>query len=221
MEMRKVSADTRVIILSAGKSTRFDGVEKQQLPPNRYDTVVGRIIKQCELLDHSNPAIMVKNMESVLGYSVRYKKIATVADNSDTTCNTILSSRDLWRDRTIILLGDVVYSPLVINKILKCNKEFCVFGNTWEIFAVVFQKHTWHLVEAALTKGSKLKLGKIRYMYKYYMNMSPDVEEDEGEAPGDNFYYTRDWTRDIDSKKEYENTILELVNTHILDNNYV
>lgn len=211
--------NTKVIILAAGKSTRFNGVIKQLLPIGR-DTILGRMIKQCHLLGYDDPTIMVRSVADSIKY-MDYTTHPYIAEKHDTTCDTILSSQPLWGDRTIVLLGDVIYSPEVINSIFKYTGEFSVWGNSWEIFAMSFSRKVWYDLIVALEKGSKYKLGKIRYMYKYYIGIEPDKKEIDGTPPGPHFVYTHDWTRDIDMQQEYSDTILQLVNTHILDNKYV
>jgi len=211
---------TRVIILAAGDAVRFNHVKKQMLPINRGDTIIGRIIKQCSLMGYS-PIIAVKDMDSMLGYQVRYSQRIYIVNNSNTTCNTILSTKELWRERTIILLGDVIYSPETISKIFDYHGDFRVYGNSQELFAVVFHECVKDNVIKALEKASRFKNGKVRFMYKSYVGMPMDSKETMGVAPGPNFQYIHDWTRDVDTEKEYHNTMLELVNTHKLDNKYV
>lgn len=212
---------TQTIILAAGRATRFNGIKKQMLPICHDQTIVGRQVEQCRLLTDSKPTIMVSDLHNAKEYANQYKVNTMIAENHKTTCNTMLSSSSIWKDRTVVLLGDVIYSPKVINQIYDYTGDFSVFGNTWELFAVSFTNKVWKQIKDALQKGSKYKLGKLRYMYKYYIGLEPNSKETEGQPPGKHFVYTHDWTRDIDMKQEYHDAIIQLANTHILDNKYV
>jgi len=212
---------TRVIILCAGKAHRFGGVRKQLVKIGQ-DTILSRIIKQCQyynVVPHiavRDTGISVDGLDSFIGCYQWF-----FAENHDTTCDTILSTQKLWEDRTIILLGDAIYSPDTIRKIFNCNESFCVFGNSFELFAVVFKRQTHEAWIRALENGAKFKFGKIRYAYKYLVGLQPDCQEKTGYPPGPHFVYAHDWTRDVDTQGEYNNTIKELVNTGKLKDNYV
>jgi hypothetical protein len=208
--------DTRAFILASGKATRFKTTPnykyKQLMSIWHSETILARIVRQCRLRG-INPYIVTP-----------YKMIANRHDNilypknCDTTSDTFLSTRRLWSDRTVILLGDVVYSKAIMDGIFKSEKDIAVFGNCWEIFAIVFMRSVWDSVVEALEKSRKHGLGKVRYFYKAYIGVDMDHPDEPGQVLEPViFQYNYDWTRDIDTYEEYVNMIREVVNTHILD----
>jgi choline kinase len=206
--------DTEVIILAAGAARRFGGMRKQLLPIGAT-TILERIINQSK--EHCCcPTVAAYDNEIVMA-AIRYGARVYRPEEREVTCDTILSTWELWKDRTIILLGDVVYSDDVMNKIFEYDGDFTVFGNTWEIFAMSFTRNNFGIVSASLKAASKYKMGKIRYMYKNYVGLEMDSEEIEGSPPGDNFIYVKDWTGDVDLYDEYINIMNEVVEKGLLD----
>jgi hypothetical protein len=192
------------LILAAGEAVRFNGTLKQLLPVGDK-TIITRMLVQ--LRERHTRAIIVTHKGAISCCHSRFHD----PENHDTVCDSLLSTDHLWDDRTIVLLGDVVYSENVMDMIVNCHSPIRVFGNTWEIFALVFDKSVHTKVKKHLRIARKHKLGKLRYFYRSYCGFDLDVEEIESEPPEcDVFHYVRDWTRDVDSQYEHERLLLEM-----------
>jgi hypothetical protein len=204
---RIAKMNTIALILAAGEAERMSG-EIKQLLPIRHSTIIGRVLAQAKM--YKTRSIVVTHKDEIAGCHHRVH----IPKNHDTVCESLLSTSHLWDDRTIVLLGDVVYSDYTMGLIMNSVDLIRVFGNTWEIFAIVFDKKNHAKVKTALRKGSKHRRGKLRYFYHAYCGFEMGRKEQETvPLENDVFYYVRDWTRDIDSPYEYERLLEEIVNT--------
>jgi len=202
---------TQVLILAAGEATRYNGVVKQLLRVGD-ETILDRIIRQAREKD-LQPLVSTVNDEikERLGvYHVPY--------NHATVCDTFLSTLPLWQERTIILLGDVIYSNGTFNAIMDCTDPIRVFGNTWEIFAVTFDETVYVKVARTLEEVIQKGLDKLRYFYKVYCGFDPYCDEIEA-TPLEKtvFWYVHDWTCDIDEQYKYDNLRREVIDRGILN----
>ncbi|MHC4748325.1 MAG: NTP transferase domain-containing protein [Planctomycetota bacterium] len=206
--------NTVALVLAAGEAMRMNGELKQLLPIGDR-TILGRILYQLHL--RQTRSIIVTHKKEIVDYHYPCYASAggtTEPENHDTVCDTLLSAAHIWYDRTIVLLGDVVYSNMIMNEIVRCHEPIRVFGNTWEIFAVVFNKEKHSEVKTALRKGSEYKRGKLRYFYHAYCGFELGCQETEAKPLEDEvFYYVGDWTRDIDTPYHYERLMTEVVDT--------
>lgn len=198
---------TIALILAAGEARRMNGKLKQLLPMGNT-TIIGRTLTQ--LKSCQQRTIMVTHKSEIAACHHRVHDPV----KRDTVCDSLLSAAHLWDDRTIVLLGDVVYSNDTFNRIMDCRDRIRVFGNTAEIFAIVFSSKEHAKVRAALRKASKHRLGKLRYFYRQYCGLPVDMREMRGHPPEARvFYRIKDWTRDVDTPYHYKRLLAELVNT--------
>jgi hypothetical protein len=202
--------NTITLILAAGDAARMDGVKKQLLPIGDT-TILERTLSQVR--QYGQRAIVVTHDDEIAEVHDRThnpKKRGTV-------CETLLSTAHLWDDKTIVLLGDVVYSDYAMGLIMNCHEQIRVFGNVSEIFAIVFNKRKHGKIKTALRKGSKHRRGKLRYFYHAYCGFDMDAKGIGGRPLEHVVFYTiRDWTRDIDTPHHHERLLLEIVNEGIL-----
>jgi choline kinase len=202
--------NTIALVLAAGEAERMNGNLKQLLPIGDT-TVLGRMLSQMKRNDIRTIVVTHKSAISEHHHRVHSPK------NHNTICDTLLSTSHLWDDRTIVLLGDVVYSKNTMSNIVGCSDDIRVFGNTWEIFSVVFKKKNHGKVKAALRKGRTHRLGKLRYFYHAYCGFEMGCQEVEAEPLEDDvFFYVKDWTRDIDTPYKYDRLMIEIVNKGII-----
>lgn len=186
-----------ILILAAGQAHRYNGKIKQLLPIGST-TIIGRIVAQCREHDHE-PFIIAHEL-ALLSES----KFGLSPTNSATTCNSLLSTRDLWRGQMIVLLGDVYYSDDLIDRIIH-HRGVRVWGCTAEIYALSFDEPSYDRVAVSLEAASKYRFGKLRYFYKHYCDLDMDCEERVGHPPENKvFHYVNDGvTQDVDSEREY------------------
>ena len=95
--------NTIALVLCAGDAVRMNGVTKQLLPIGKT-TILGRILHQMYRYEQS---VIVVTHDPEIG--ALHNQVHN-PENRATTCETLLSSSHLWDDRTIVLLGDVIYS---------------------------------------------------------------------------------------------------------------
>ena len=202
--------NTIALILCAGDAVRMGGVKKQLLPIGKT-TILGRILHQ--LYEMEQRAILVTHDPEI---GLLHDRVHN-PENRATTCETLLSTAHLWGDRTIVLLGDVIYSGEVLNEILRCHESIKVFGNSAEIFSIVFDKNFHEEIKPLLLEGSKRFPGKLRCFFHVYCDFEPDRGVAEPLNNNEVFFRTHDWTRDVDTPYEYDRTQLELVDTRVIE----
>ena len=218
--------DVTVLILAAGNAVRIGGECKQLLHIGNT-TILGRIIKQVR--ERGYDPVVVTHHEMIQSYAADIWDIGYfVPEKHSVTCETLLSTESLWTNRTIVLLGDVIYSNATMDAIfdVATNKEEFitrVFGDHWEVFAIVlileegFDCYGYERIRQSLESAKDYRGGKLRFFYRLLMGFDIDEKEKEGE-PLETvvFYYIHDWTRDIDMPSQYERALIELVNTGVL-----
>jgi hypothetical protein len=201
--------NTIALVLCAGDAVRMDGVKKQLLSIGQT-TILGRILDQMH--EFEQRTILVTHDQEI----ALFHDLVHNPENRRTTCETLLSTSHLWTDRTIVLLGDVIYSDRVLGEIMNCHESLKLFGNSAEIFAVVFDKNFHEEIKPLLLDGSKRFPGKLRCFFHAYCDFEPGKGIAEPLDNNEVFFRTHDWTRDVDNPYEYDRTQLELVNTRVI-----
>jgi hypothetical protein len=164
------------------------------------------MVRQCRqrgyeptIITHHEPIADVANELSVQWRSV---------SSHNWICETLLHSS--WNDRTIVLLGDVVYSKTVMNRVFNCKKPFNIFGNEHEIYALAFTKQQWPKVIKSLgiaIEHAKLgNAGTLRKMYQAYCGLDLNGSEWEDKVL-DWVCNVQDYTTDFDTVVEYQDFV--------------
>jgi hypothetical protein len=195
---------TIALILAAGDSVGFDGKLKQLLKI-KGETLLGRMMRQLEQRD--TPSILVTHNPE-LGFLFP----GFYPQERRWTVETMLSTQYLWIDRTIILLGDVIYSKSVMDRIVNCQDDIRVFGHEFEIFAISFSDAVRDKVLKALYKAidhaENGGPGKLRKFYQAYCGLDMDSNLMERNIL-DRVCHVSDYTNDFDSQDEYDNFLKE------------
>lgn len=195
---------TSVLIMAAGDGSRFGRypTAKQLLPIPGGDTVIGRIITQVKGYGY-DPVIVTHNPDIA---SVTTN--AFVPENRETLCNSIISSQSLWSERTIIILGDVIFTEHGMKQVFLVNRPVNVVGNEAEMYALTFHHTEEEFVLESLQAASKFthgaSKGKLRYFYKHYIGGPTTGEDREEDCKNGVLTWLRDGTNDIDSTDEYK-----------------
>lgn len=197
---------TTAFILAAGDSARFDGKPKQ-LIEIKDETLLQRMIRQTKTRDVT-PIVVTHNPEIALCVNSCINPT-----ERRWTIETMLSTSGYWNnDRTIILLGDVIYSKSVMDRIVNCQNDIRVFGHEFEIFAISFSKTVRDKVAKALVKAIAHAQnggpGKLRKFYQAYCGLDMDSNLMERNIL-DRICYISDYTNDFDSQLEYDNFLKE------------
>lgn len=222
--MMRNSDESSAIILAAGEARRFGGVRKQLLRI-AGETLLERTCRQVAARG-VRPIVAVREWA---GWDIPFRpvKFVNVGDNP-TTCDSALKTARHWKERTIILLGDVCYSKAVMDAIFAETSPLMVYGNIWEIFGFCFDLSEKHKIIDALRAGAefrgKLKNsgGKLRHFYKAYAGIDMDSTEreefliDHAKRLG-MFQSVDDYTTDFDWQEKYDNFVRETIQINKLD----
>lgn len=212
----QASTDTAVFILCAGKAARFNGRLKQLFPIGD-ETILARIQRQ--VMERGLSPIVVTHRPAIQAVSDYWM----VPKTKICTCATLLSTKEYWAQRTIILLGDVIYSKDAMNQIMGCKKKLAFIGNRWETFALSFStaahESLLEHIQAVVAdyKGIKGHHGKLATLFRSVIGKSLGEMTSSTRAESDLFVYISDWTMDIDSDMEYSNALRNLVGGKMID----
>lgn len=205
-----------VLILAAGEARRFNGISKQLLHIKK-ENILDRIVRQCRNRDEV-PCVVTYSDSDIDHYCKHKLYPIYYPESHKVTSDTFYNTRNLWNGRTIILLGDVIYSKSMMDLIFNEKKPIRVIGNTWEVFAITFDKTVHEKIKETLKLAIATHPGKLRTFYKLYCGFHPEEPEIEGQALEDDiFCYMNDWSRDVDTEQEYAAFMREVVNQNRLD----
>lgn len=206
---------TNVFILCAGYKIFFGKPDTQKTHlPIGFETMTGRIFRQS--CDRNVLPYIVSwwlSLKDEYPYAMHFKP-----KRRKTICQTVLQTIDLWDDRGIFLLGDVIYSRDTMNRIFDDRSDFAMFGNSQDIFAFAFSYVVKEGIIEALEQAHNHAEGELRQFYRAYCGFDVDGTDRPGVPPeSEIFRYVYDWTRDIDNVNEYRQAKREIVKAHLLD----
>ncbi len=114
---------TRIIILCAGQANRWAPKSLKQLVPIDGEPLLHRTVRLLRSFEYDDiyiacidPKLRIEGCKHFTPSDARW------------TASTLYSSRHLWDNRTIILLGDVYYTEESLTKILECPSELKFIG---------------------------------------------------------------------------------------------
>jgi len=121
-----------IIILASGTQERWKGEGLKQLSLINNVPLIERTLDQLD-----NKAVVITVHRELMKYPYY------IPSGCRWTVETFLSTQSLWGDRTIVLLGDVLYSEADLKTILDYDGDHSVFGSflQGELFAFSFS-HT-------------------------------------------------------------------------------
>ena len=210
---------TIALILAAGQQVRWEkenpfGYRFKQLLPVGEESIIARIVRQCRERE-VEPLVVTHKKEIVQATDARHH----IPVRNRWTVETLLCS-PLDGNRTVVLLGDVVYSKTVMDRIFRYKGYIRVFGSEFEIFAISFSRpvsfHVRHALKEAIEHAESGGKGKLRKFYQAYCGL--DMNSDHMEtAVMSRVYYLEDYTRDIDSARSYKELLNKVVKGGLLD----
>jgi hypothetical protein len=201
---------TRCLILCAGNGVRWGdymGVPKQLIKIND-ETLLHRTLRLLKENDKSRISIVTNDDRLRLGYHNEFQP-----RRSRWIVETVLSTRELWEERVIVLLGDVFYTEQAMHEITKFSDDLGFFGrpgpsrytarNHGEIFAVSFSRG----VAERFTQVALLTLecavngawGNLWDLYHTYVGMPLNSKKFESRI----FHIIDDFTDDFDIPADY------------------
>jgi len=154
------------IILCAGRAIRLGGTRKQLLSLPDGDTLLSRQMRQVH--SRGGRAVVVAIDKALQDYALWGGASVFVPERHEWTVETLLSTEPIWdRRRTVVLLGDVLYSKPVMDDICSREINLAVWSNQAEVFALSFTDRFWTGILLGLHETVRLardgvSAGKLR-----------------------------------------------------------
>lgn len=184
--------------MAGGEAKRMSGVCKQLLPVFG-DTILGRIRKHVVREWGIEPIVLTTRPE------IEAASARTAVSAPGETVDGLIGSSALWNEHTIILLGDVLYTPAAIRRIARSHSELLWYGNAAEIFAMSFLNKAWpQLLDACSITPFP---GRLRTLYNVYHGLPPGHPGSSQTMAKHRWVWIRDATRDIDYPHQYERVV--------------
>ena len=209
-----------ILILCAGESKRFkwEGISKHRLPVFGEE-LLSRTVRQCkDRVGYTDEISIVTNdfsiTDGLTGEMYCYREKDDDVDYSiytpekyDYICQTLKSTRNIWGDdRTIVLLGDVLYSEYIIDRVFSKHPPILFYGSIVhkEIYALAFTDKPeiiWALdrVDERVVEGFHGQLWQLFYV----LNKLPGHRHPDS-IPYRMFRHVYDFTQDFDTVEDYE-----------------
>ncbi len=156
-----------VLILAASEGRWWDWPDGpgRHLVPIAGEPLIVRTVRQCK--ERGFDAIVVTHLESVMSVVPR----SFVPERHKWWCETVFYTKPLWDDRTVALMGDLVYPDGLLDAIFNDHGSPRVYGKRHGDFdvAVAFDREHWPQVDVALQlalddveeRNATLKPGEI------------------------------------------------------------
>ena len=172
-----------VIIMASGEQVRFGPNQPLKQMLKAWDeTLIQRMVNQCHARGVPFRSIyLVTHHEELISHSLELgiRPVNLRLLRSDRLAESILNTAYLWgpADRTVILLGDVFYTDLLMSEILAERGPIRFYGNHLEMFAVSLSPgHIPEFQEACLTASKYMPASsaKIRKIYQFMAGVPMD-----------------------------------------------
>lgn len=193
-----------ILSLCTGKTDRWDLPGIKQLIDIKGEPLLKRTIRQFK--EKGENILIVTDDDNLKIGDYFVPKIKRCL------CETLLSTKELWKDeeKIIVLMGDVLFSNFIIDKILKCDEDIKFFSNWEEIYAMVFRKSVFEKVIEKLIIAIEVDIIKSNlwdFAQVYLGGERKDYAKLE-------FEYIRDYTQDFDDSrdvKKYKRNINKII----------
>lgn len=217
--MRKKTLETAVLILAAGRNDVwrevYPGAPLKQLyvlnPPG--ETIIARQIRQCE--NRGIEAIVVSHEPEIIKESKGRYYEPTMREG---TIQTLLSTISFWKERTIVLHGDVIFGKKGMNQVFAWHEPYGSFGNHFETFAISFRKSYWLKMVKLIMRTMELSHSALERGIGHMWNV---FCKDDNRGPKtmdrSEFILIKDYTSDIDSPGYWESFSIGVLGKGRLD----
>ena len=187
------------IILAAGQQTRWNNNPVKGLPAIKQlvevkgEILIERIQRQFE------NSIVVTKTKAISNHS----KMVYNPQHNDVTVITLISTYDLWKEWTTILLGDVDYGDNTIELIEDQTEPLMFYGNQKEIFAVKWHETKSYFLTLTINRLVNdmrwlPKFGKLWNLYRMLIGVDFRTEKI------DKYFTFVSDCRDFDTQKGYQ-----------------
>jgi len=189
--------DVAVLILCAGNAAAWEGdqpVQLRKLPGG--ETVLERIIRQVQ--GHGHEPIIITWRDDIKSSTPDLEHYEPARRR--TIADTWLHTKELWREQTVILLGDTVYGKQTIKETLAYRGTMKAIGNSAEIFAFTFSANEHDkLAEVLYEVNRDTEKGAPWLIYRRWIGVAYTNGKREAEV----FRGVWDRTADIDSSNSW------------------
>jgi len=186
------------LILAAGSQTRWNHGDIIGLPKVKQLVDIDGIPLIRKIQTEFADSIVVTKDPEIIAHSNKYFEPV----NSEVTIATLFSTRDLWEEWTVILLGDVLYGRNTRKLIHRQKEPVMFYGDKGEIYAIKFHLSVSHLIIYAISQivnspDFHSRYGKLWNLYRQMNGF--DFRE---HLIGDYFTIVSD-CKDFDNKEQY------------------
>lgn len=123
--------------MCAGSQTRWSYFKKTDFKVKQIVPIKG--VPLLTLIQSQFPgATVVISDNEYKDKLIKYSHDILMLESTGSLVESLLMTFKLWSDCNIILLGDVLFSNHTIRQIKNCQDSLMFFGNSKEIFALVF-----------------------------------------------------------------------------------
>lgn len=186
---------TQRIILASGMNIRWNHESvRQRLPDIKQLIKVNGEVLISRIQRQFPDSIVVSCHAAIRALSEQY----FFSPLCNAIVETLYDTRELWKDRTVVLLGDVFYTYEAVNLISEAPEGVHFFGNKQEIFAMVFTDR-----KKVLEGIEKLNVCEKRYRKLWHLYRILHSIPLKDQVIGNDFTYINDRTTDFDTKKQY------------------
>lgn len=203
------------LILAAGNQARWNGDYQapwpKQLAPIAGQPLLERTIAQ--LRAYPTEVVVVTHLPEL---SQTGERTFDPSPTNRHTAETLKSTQALWGARTAILLGDVVYSPWGLNRIMANPEPLAFFGRSdlrhrplgrhYELFGLTFDIRAANMITQPVQLAlDRVKLGawpnaRLREVYEIAASRPLGSFTHDDHL----FYPINDWTEDLDTWEDYQ-----------------
>ena len=184
------------LILASGSQERWNENNHSEYRIKQLVNVKGEILIQ--RIQRQFESIVVTHNPGIIEFSDNVLR----PERDEWTIETLLSTSKLWKNQTIILLGDVYYSDYSVEIINSFKGELMFFGNLNEIFAISFNNHKKVINCLAAILIRNVFDGRLWQLYRNYHGLNRAIHKIV-----DNFTFITDETQDFDVIDEYNDFI--------------
>ena len=178
-----------VIILAGGRGQRWEGKTQKQLIKISGEPLIKRTQRQVKRF----------NWEPIVATSrddIRNECERTIEPDVGCIAKGLVSCRECWGEKTVVLHGDVVFTDSAIQSILMCESHVRFFGRNKDVFGLFFDRFGGEELYLILPRLINYAVrgeceGNLHDLYTaYYQDII--------------FKKIDDWTQDFDTVEEYE-----------------
>lgn len=194
----------KIFLMCAGDQFRWGEGKPKQFSCVNGERLIDRVRRQ-----YGDIVCVVTHREEI----AKDCREVLVPEKHSCICESILSTKEKWKDINVFLLGDVYYTDETLKRILECKCDCCFYGNIGEIYALVFmdkkrlERGLRTVIADYAPNQSRGKLWEL-----YYCLSGLDIRKAwhgrqydyRGGEDKEHWIEVNDGTRDFDTPEEYK-----------------